>query len=961
MKVLELFWHSTEQAECSLYDLTYEGDRLKIIVKYDDTDESSRKGKKSFLISERQSKQSLNFDVLETDEAGSLWKIEFPINEHIESLSKGIWDAFFVIDQGGKSKKIRIKDKISDKIEIPPYYIQDLNKSFIPYSTIKGNLSFKCEGSKAMLKIENIVLEENGFLRVNGFFLVPSWNVKKVTDVKKMLLFRTGKTSNEVAFPLKNTIRKDVTSFYGQSGLNYDWTGFDIELDFQQNDYGLLLDQSITLHMKMEHQNTSITMPITIPSSIIFNKNASFQTEAGIKKIFLRLGKEDDSLSLLITRDDVQAEVDSIYSENGEIILNGRMITSAEDKWLAEGTSYIVVDKRNSEEEYQFELEVHDNLFSYTFDIGKMLEKGIFNDGIWDLYLRTNSRNYRLVTRLDGITNKQKLVTIPQQLLPGSNGKLFVIKPYYTLHEEVSIWSRDYIASKAIDKVEVENGILTIKGKLNIQPPNRNFPEKSNGHITLKAPHGARYELPVTWEMVKTGKSKLEFTFTLSANLATAGLQGKEDEILRHIDYDLIGCELQLEAGIVEFTMNIDPVKVVVTLEDRLKQNPKYKNRITKLGKLLYRVCNKLLPVQSKTAIFQSFHGKSYSDSPKYIYEGLLKERPGMKAIWVLDNLKEELPGNPILVRPLSIKYYYYMAISKYFVNNGNFPDFYQKRSGTVHLQTWHGTPLKKLGFDIDPNSPSYAENTSPALQKRNARWDYLIGPNEYTSKILQRAFKFNKKMLDVGYPRNDIFYKEDLETRANLIKKKLNIPMDKKVILYAPTWRDYDFHNGNQHKPYEFKFDLEQFKEKFSKDYVLLLRLHYRDASRIKIQGFEEFVYNVSSYDDIQELYLISDLLITDYSSVMFDYANLDRPIIFFTYDLSRYGSQVRGFYFDFQKEAPGPIVLKQEPLFHAIENIDKLRDLYKERYEHFKEKFCHWEDGNAAKRTIDAVFKNR
>jgi CDP-glycerol glycerophosphotransferase len=212
--------------------------------------------------------------------------------------------------------------------------------------------------------------------------------------------------------------------------------------------------------------------------------------------------------------------------------------------------------------------------------------------------------------------------------------------------------------------------------------------------------------------------------------------------------------------------------------------------------------------------------------------------------------------------------------------------------------------------------------------------------------------------MLDVGYPRNDIFYQEDIDVKIIDIKKRLNIPLDKKVILYAPTWRDYEFHNGNHLKPYEFKFDLQTFKDRFGDDYVLLLRLHYRDANRIKVHGFEDFIYNVSSYDDIQELYLISNLLITDYSSVMFDFANLSRPIIFFTYDLKRYGSQVRGFYFNFRKEAPGPIVTNEYKLFDAIENIIPLQEQYSIKYEKFKEKFCHWEDGQASKRTIEAVF---
>src|SRR5690606_3354637 len=121
-----------------------------------------------------------------------------------------------------------------------------------------------------------------------------------------------------------------------------------------------------------------------------------------------------------------------------------------------------------------------------------------------------------------------------------------------------------------------------------------------------------------------------------------------------------------------------------------------------------------------------------------------------------------------------------------------------------IHIQTWHGTPLKKLGFDIDPSSPSYKENTSEQLIRRNKRWDYLVAPNEYTGAILRRAYLFKKKMLNVGYPRNDIFYKSE-HYKSEIVKRTkeyLNIPLNKKVILYAPTWTDNEFHEGQANEP---------------------------------------------------------------------------------------------------------------------------------------------------------------
>lgn len=116
----------------------------------------------------------------------------------------------------------------------------------------------------------------------------------------------------------------------------------------------------------------------------------------------------------------------------------------------------------------------------------------------------------------------------------------------------------------------------------------------------------------------------------------------------------------------------------------------------------------------------------------------------------------------------------------------------------------------------------------------------------------------------------------------------------------------------------------------------------------------------NVSNYDDIQELYLISDILITDYSSVMFDYANLNRPILFYAYDYKRYSSELRGFYLNFKEEAPGPIITSEARLFQEIRNIDQLKNRYASRYKRFQEKFCHLDDGEASERVINTVFKS-
>ena len=139
----------------------------------------------------------------------------------------------------------------------------------------------------------------------------------------------------------------------------------------------------------------------------------------------------------------------------------------------------------------------------------------------------------------------------------------------------------------------------------------------------------------------------------------------------------------------------------------------------------------------------------------------------------------------------------------------------------------------------------------------------------------------------------------------------------------------------------------------------MCLLRLHYKDANRLDDLTYSENVKNVSLYDDISELYLVSDILITDYSSAMFDYANSKKPMLFYAYDLDDYEERLRGLYFDFKDLAPGPLVKNEKELFDAIKEIDKISVEYKEKYDKFTEEFCSMEDGEASRRVIEKVFK--
>ncbi|PAE94390.1 bifunctional glycosyltransferase/CDP-glycerol:glycerophosphate glycerophosphotransferase [Shouchella clausii] len=368
--------------------------------------------------------------------------------------------------------------------------------------------------------------------------------------------------------------------------------------------------------------------------------------------------------------------------------------------------------------------------------------------------------------------------------------------------------------------------------------------------------------------------------------------------------------------------------------------------------------------IKENRVLFESFAGKSYSCNPRAIYEKLQEQNKGeFEYIWAFsDPTKKGIPGPAKKVKRLSLKYYYYAATSKYWVMNARKEKTLDKRDGIIYLQTWHGTPLKRLAADMkEVKMPG----TSTAIYKKNfyneaQDWDYLISPNDYSTAIFKRAFHFNKRMLEVGYPRNDLFYNPKINNESYMrdLKVKLGIPPEKKVILYAPTWRDDEFIEKGKYR-FDVKLDLFDMREKIGNEYVILLRMHYLIADELNVDGLEGFVYNLSHYDDISDLYLISDLLITDYSSVFFDYANLKRPIIFYTYDLDNYREDLRGFYIDFEEEAPGPLLRTSEEVVEAIENIEVVKESFKQRLDDFHAKYCHLDDGQASEKIIKTVFK--
>ncbi|MFS0654167.1 CDP-glycerol glycerophosphotransferase family protein [Bacillus sp. 179-C3.3 HS] len=388
----------------------------------------------------------------------------------------------------------------------------------------------------------------------------------------------------------------------------------------------------------------------------------------------------------------------------------------------------------------------------------------------------------------------------------------------------------------------------------------------------------------------------------------------------------------------------------------------KVRNRlVTRTFQTTFKLASKL-SVKKKTVVFESFNGKQFSCNPRGIYEYMKENHPDYTLIWSVKKgheapLKER---DIYYINRLSLKWIFAMARAEYWVVNSRLPLWVPKPDHTTYLQTWHGTPLKRLAMDMDEvhmpgtNTKKYKKN----FTKEASNWDYLISPNAYSTEIFTRAFQFEKTMIESGYPRNDFLHNGNNEETMKALKQKMNLPLDKKLILYAPTWRDDQFYKKGQYK-FDLDLDLHELRASIGDEYIIILRMHYLVAENFDLGPYEGFAYDFSHYEDIRDLYMISDLLITDYSSVFFDYANLKRPMLFYVPDIETYRDKLRGFYFDFEQEAPGPLVKDTASVIDWVRETEQPNFTLPASFAPFYDKFCYLESGESSKRVVEVVFE--
>ena len=397
--------------------------------------------------------------------------------------------------------------------------------------------------------------------------------------------------------------------------------------------------------------------------------------------------------------------------------------------------------------------------------------------------------------------------------------------------------------------------------------------------------------------------------------------------------------------------------------------NSLYNNAIAKKRQRMYERYSEM-PVDGNLVVFESFMGRKYADSPRAIYEKLKEydEYEELRFIWCFrDSVRESfsyLADEPrtSIVRWGSEEYYKTYAHAGFWITNTRVPAAIKRRAGQEYVQCWHGTPLKRLGCDIETEATEPKEVTYKVFHDDASRYTYFISPSPFYTAVMSSAFDLKALgkediILETGYPRND-FIVNHTEEDCTSIRKRLGIPENKKVILYAPTYRENQKNRGVGYR-YSEPLDFQHLKEKISDEYVMLFRAHYYIAQQFDFEEYSDFIIDASDYPEINDLYIISDLLITDYSSVFFDYGILRRPVIFYMYDLEFYRDELRGFYLDLS-ELPGPITQNQEELEKLIldNNCWSNSEEYAKIYDAFTKRFAPYEDGHATDRVIEIVF---
>ncbi len=494
-----------------------------------------------------------------------------------------------------------------------------------------------------------------------------------------------------------------------------------------------------------------------------------------------------------------------------------------------------------------------------------------------------------------------------------------------------------------------ENGQL----QLSLQATGPHMSQQPESHIGLRSTPAIESVLNpqlsnVTWQRIGAHG----FSTTLSIpNIASQ--QVIDDILNRTMSFELTVGDQHVRTHTKFSGVKFIPQGSTVSWQWRYRKLPKL------LKKVAYRFTRAFLPVQHNTYFFQSYLARALSDSPRALYEYVAAHDANARLVWSLNDINVPVLPNTTTVRPGSLAHYYYLARAKYVISNTGLADGFEKRPSQIHLQTWHGSPVKRVGRDkgLDDSQRKVrgAGETKKltGFARRVSMWDYLIAANSLSAKAFSTAWRFGGEMLCMGYPRNDALLDAAwvAEKRAT-VRRELGIPNDHTVALWAPTWTD-DARKVAGRRLFTLPIDLNDVAQ--TEKLTILVKLHYLVADSLDDSGLGIKFINVSDWDDVNDLFPASDVLISDFSGVIPDYALTNKPVIIYSPDFDKYMS-TRGTYVDLETAGPGPVVRTQSELLERLANLDWQSEFTEQR-EAFAAIYREYETGHACESIIHRI----
>ncbi|MEJ5945740.1 CDP-glycerol glycerophosphotransferase family protein [Pseudokineococcus basanitobsidens] len=351
--------------------------------------------------------------------------------------------------------------------------------------------------------------------------------------------------------------------------------------------------------------------------------------------------------------------------------------------------------------------------------------------------------------------------------------------------------------------------------------------------------------------------------------------------------------------------------------------------------------------MQRVRVVYNSFGGR-YADSPRAVHEALLRRGDDVEHVWLLDERhRAGFPAGTATVELGTPAAGEVLDGADVVVANTHMPLDWVPAAGTRYVQTWHGTPLKRIHGDAHTR---YDDDLMARLQAEVDRWGCLVGPGGEGSALLARAFRYTGPVLDTGYPRNDVLHAPGAAEHGRAVRERLGLGADERVVLYAPTWRDDEDLVGPGAPP---GLDAARLADHLGEGWRVLVRLHYFVRRGAGVD--HPRVLDVGAHPDITDLYLAADAFVTDYSSSLFDVAPTPLPVLLYAYDLEHYRDRLRGFYLDLDEESPGPVVRTQDELERLLLDLPAVDAAWADKRAAFVARWCPQDDGQATGRLLE------